>query len=411
MPDKFAYVCGRTKRNHERYDREGKVYYRHRAQNHRAPNHFSSADGGGIDEAEHVGNRAHEHRVNMENGRRQQEWRARNELSRALIGQGRGDRPSDGSYPEAMEVQENYPEMQYGIHMLPESKLSLEDALHRRTWEFQAKLDKHKVPQEVQDELLKELYGEVGNSTSHDNFSGLGLGALLRHAGVSWDGGRHGIKALSSFRALCGTFEECGMPQTQRWRICIGPKENSHAPVVLPPSHQDDYNVRTGLKCRCENRIPNWKLARDCEHCSDRCPLEACKKIRKDMLRFEYFPMGPLLKKLCTSRSICHEMLGMWRERARWFGKGPGERHEYKEWWDGERAAELSYFWDLEEEFELPVLCRNCYACYGTLPNKCEELSEKANWDRYNKQYDLQCSQCGSRLTATQNITKVSKFL
>ncbi len=93
------------------------------------------------------------------------------------------------------------------------------------------------MPQEVQDELLKDLFGKDGCSTSFNNFSGLGLRALLRPAGVSLDGQSKGIKGLSSFKALCDTFEEHGMPKTQRWRMCIGSKAYWHAPVVLPLSH------------------------------------------------------------------------------------------------------------------------------------------------------------------------------
>ena len=251
-------------------------------------------------------------------------------------------------------------------------------------------------------------------ATPEDDFGGAGLGMLLRHAGPSWDGGRHGFEALSSFKGLCTTFEQYGMPKTERWRMCIGSRENWHSPEVLPPSNQDDYNVSTGVKCQCSDVTCDpkgkWTLARDCDDCSERCPHVECCKARKDMIRFEYFPIGPMLAKLCSCRSICHELLAMWRERETWLHSHVNSRKVYKEWWHGSRAAELAYFWDPEREYELPVLCRNCYKCYATLPTKCEELRNRGNWDESSKQYDMQCSDCGKRLTECIKTTRVSNF-
>ena len=83
----------------------------------------------------------------------------------------------------------------------------------------------------------------------------------------------------------------------------------------------------------------------------------------------------------------------------------------YKEWWHGSRACSLSYFWDLAHEFELPVLCRNCYRCYATLPQKCSELCDPLNWNELVQEYDLQCTDCGARVRAKQKFTKVSVSL
>lgn len=81
-------------------------------------------------------------------------------------------------------------------------------------------LDRAKMPQVMQDNILKMLYsgGRVQTpivATPEDDFGGAGLGMLLRHAGPSWDGGRHGFEALSSFKGLCTTFEQYGMPKTE----------------------------------------------------------------------------------------------------------------------------------------------------------------------------------------------------
>lgn len=356
---------------------------------------------------------------------RQTQWRdRRSQLYRALMGaQADPDYGAHG-FPDYMDFDDigRLPPMQYGIHMMPRTKLPLDEAIYRETWKLQSMLDEAKMPQELQDRILKMLYGgkkepPCRNGITDSDFSGRGLGDLLRHAGPSWQGGRHGIEAFSSFKGLCSTFDQYGMPKTQRWRMCLGCKNKWHAPEVLRPSHQDDYNVSTGVKCQCSNRTSNpqnrWFLARDCAECSERCPHVECAKARKDMIRFEYFPIGPMLRKLCSSRSICHELQAMWRDKQNWFRQDSRCRAKpiYKEWWDGSRASELSYFWDSANEFQLPVLCRNCYKCYATLPMLCEELCDPGNWDESANQYILQCTECGSRVTSPRKSTKVSNLL
>ena len=279
------------------------------------------------------------------------------------------------------------------------------------------------MPQDLQDRCLKSLFGgKNGGASTKTNtvsdFTGFQLGELLRHAGPSWNGGLHGKEALSSFKGLCSTFDQYGMPRTQRWRICLGCKGKWHSPEVLPPSKQDDYNLSTGVKCQCSNVISGrsknkWVLAQDCAECSERCPNVGCGKARRDMIRFEYFPIGPLLRKLCSSRSICHELQAMWRDKQNWFGQDPNSRPKpiYKEWWHGSRACSLSYFWDSAQAYELPILCRNCYRCYATLPKKCSELCDPLNWNELAQEYDLQCTDCGARVRAKQQFTKVNTRL
>jgi hypothetical protein len=419
----FDMVCERTRKRHSKFDADGKLCAGKFVVNRGLPSRaiVTSIDAQGCS-APHGGT------VQVS---RQTQWRDKQgQLYWALVGggadaNGRDHGNADGHYlPDYMEVDENGmpPPMQYGIHILPRIKLPLDEAIYRETWKMQAVLDQAKAPQELQDVILKKLFGgKKGRSCpsmkKEDDFTGFELGELLRHAGPSWDGGIHGKEALLSFKGLCSTFDQYGMPKTQRWRMCLGSQGKWHSPEVLPPSRQDDYNLSSGVKCHCTRPTlqgPKKRvvLARDCQHCSERCPYVECGKARRDMIRFHYFPIGPMLQKLCSSRSVCHELQAMWRDKQNWFGQDPKCRSKpiYKEWWHGSRACSLSYFWDSAQTFELPVLCRKCFRCYATLPNKCAELCDPLNWNELVQEYDLQCTDCGARVTAKQEFSKVSNI-
>lgn len=352
---------------------------------------------------------------------RQQEWRIQQSapLRRALTGSHnlrfeQEEQPIHWSPHDSMEPP---PPMQFGIHILPSRKLCLDEAIHREAWKLQALLDEAKMAQATQDKILKAFFGKCIPMDENDaDYSGLELGALLRHAGVNWDGGNMGIESLSSFRGLCRTFETFGMPVPERWRICIGcSNDNWHSPEVLKPSKQDDYNISTGVKCQCTDRgtdagtYPKSKshLQRDCTVCSERCPNVGCGMMRKNMLRFEYFPIGPQLRKMCSSRTVCHDLQTMWREKDRWFRENPNSAPDvYREWWDGYRAKHVSYFWDPDSEFQLPVVCDNCFECYGTHPAESKTLSE--NWDENSQMYDFPCTDCGRRVMSSRKYAKVN---
>lgn len=301
--------------------------------------------------------------------------------------------------------------MMYGPFTSTKQSLSLDMAMYRETWALQAVLDEAKVPVGVQDKVLQMLYGRASPlavpKNSPEDMSGLCIGELLRHAGEKWDGGEVGLQALSSIKGLTDSFEAFGMPKLERWRVCIGSAGKWHTAEVFPPSDQDNYSVSTGVKCICDN-VKKRKLRRDCSICSQRCCWDECRTMRKDMIRFDYLPIGPVLKKICSSRSGCHELLQMWRDKGRWLRRGLSPSTEYKEWWDGSKAAEFAWFWDSEAEFELPVLCRDCFRCYGTIPELCPELQDPDNWDETHNEYRFQCDVCGSRVCSPRRKAKVT---
>ena len=52
-------------------------------------------------------------------------------------------------------------------------------------------------------------------------------------------------------------------------------------------------------------------------------------------------------------------MTAHWRDRGHWLNRPEGWMPR-KEIWDGKRFAELSWFWDPDKEWLLPVRCPMC---------------------------------------------------
>ncbi|KAL3686430.1 hypothetical protein R1sor_009004 [Riccia sorocarpa] len=99
---------------------------------------------------------------------------------------------------------------------------------------------------------------------------------------------------------------------------------------------------------------------------------------------------------ICRSRSFCHSMLAMWRAKHKWFRHDETElapSFPIKDWWDGSKAKEISWFWDSDISWELPVICMACLEVYQAFPVKCQELL--ANFDLPSKRYNFICKSCG----------------
>ncbi|KAL3683673.1 hypothetical protein R1sor_001695 [Riccia sorocarpa] len=190
-----------------------------------------------------------------------------------------------------------------------------------------------------------------------------------------------------------------GMPSVIRWRLCLAEGGTAHDPRAYGASEQDDYS-KMGLKCRCSSRPPSG-LQRDCETCTERCEAIPCRMVRKNMDSFDYIPITAMLKMVCRSRTHCHSMLTMWRARHRWFRPQEGDiapSFPIRNWWDGTKAKESSWFWDPEQTWELPVVCTTCLEVYQAFPVKCQELL--AHFDNTSRTYDFVCKSCGTRVTS-----------
>lgn len=147
-------------------------------------------------------------------------------------------------------------------------------------------------------------------------------------------------------------------------------------------------------------------LQRDCNNCSERCPK--CRSMRKDILAFDYMPLGDQIASLCKSRTFCYDFLNMWRHKEKWLNPS-SQPDNIIEFWDGLKVREYAYFWDPSKDWELPVICQNsrCKQSYATFPEsqRCQELVK--GWNAVNGMYTFTCTSCRAQVQAARRMQKV----
>lgn len=424
LPRGHDFVSKRSKQYHARKDAEGLLIDSLRLQ------HDAVAQGGYVFQS--LGRLGSSSTTNVGLSKTQRWVTGRNLMQGALLGTSRiygpeldrndefennahhHDRDHDNKFENTHPVSPNVAQPQrpdYSTHVHNEIHLTLNEAIYRETWRLQSMLDNSKVPINVQDKILRTLIYPT-DPTNLDNYRGMTLGPLIRRAGSSWDGGPLGLPALGTFGGLASAYQSMGAPQPEHWRMCLGAESNFHEALVLGPSNEDDVSPLTAPKCSCGDNVYTRSLKRDCQICSERCTVDGCNLKRKEMLAFDYLPIGPLIKKLFASRSVCHEMLTMWREQARWLhprttvGGTVGDE-SVQEWWDGSKAKEISWFWDPSATFELPVLCRECYNCYQTFPHICDVLNKSMITRDGVLCYEFDCGDCGNHIKASPTFSQV----
>ena len=87
---------------------------------------------------------------------------------------------------------------------------------------------------------------------------------------------------------------------------------------------------------------------------------------------------------------MCHKMTAHWREKEHWLGRNEGW-HVKKELWDGDRFAELSWFFESTSEWCLPVRCKT-QGCKNIISgDTIESLQETPNGMK-----EIICEECHS---------------
>ena len=91
----------------------------------------------------------------------------------------------------------------------------------------------------------------------------------------------------------------------------------------------------------------------------DLCPH--CNK--KGTIPYYYLGLGPKINLWASDPLFCKKMLSHWFEKDHWLGQENQDGWGFtckSEIWDGRRFSELQWFWNPEEEWQLPAKCDNC---------------------------------------------------
>ena len=86
---------------------------------------------------------------------------------------------------------------------------------------------------------------------------------------------------------------------------------------------------------------------------------DLCKYCQKPgLIQYHYLPLCHKVQRWCSSAEYCEKMTAHWLQKDRWMYST--ECDTMYEIWDGEWFAELSWFWDPERRWLLPVRCDFC---------------------------------------------------
>jgi hypothetical protein len=265
---------------------------------------------------------------------------------------------------------------------------TVESTLLVKLIDIQKMWDNHEVSLELQGYKLSELFG--GFNDSEMPVEKQTLGRLLSQLTEDWDGHLEGVRAPTSWVKLVKTYSTLDMIKPNRWKMCVGTEEFGHEPNVYPPSKEDIYTTGQIVRCQCDPPLNKRDCPRHAEICTD------CNTMRKNMISFDYLPIGEQLALLMPSSTHCIDFLTMWNKKSRWMNKDVLQSpNEIKDFWDGEKVRIYQAFWDPTSMWELPVICPSCKMAHKSFPRVCDEKI----WDETIQMYYFHCRQCREYIT------------
>ena len=75
-------------------------------------------------------------------------------------------------------------------------------------------------------------------------------------------------------------------------------------------------------------------------------------------IEYHYLRLSDKVKRWCSDSAFCKKMTAHWEQRSKWMHGFENEC--VSEIWEGQRFSELSWFWNPQEEWLLPVRCTFC---------------------------------------------------
>lgn len=114
---------------------------------------------------------------------------------------------------------------------------------------------------------------------------------------------------------------------------------------------------------------------------------EQCKFCKKHgNMKYHYLRLSDKVNRWCSDSAFCKRMTAHWEQRNKWLH---GFKNEcMNEIWEGERFAELSWFWNPQEKWLLPVRCTFCNEVVSA-----DNITEFMNEDT-NVSINVECQHC-----------------
>ena len=113
----------------------------------------------------------------------------------------------------------------------------------------------------------------------------------------------------------------------------------------------------------------------------------------------DYYILGLRTESIFLSKESVINRMQHWENKDNWFQVNQSVWPK-REIWDGERFQELSYFWDQDNEFQLPDFCPSCSEVLS-----CEEIN--AGNDVGNSK-EIVCPECRDKVITVPTFVKGS---
>lgn len=133
--------------------------------------------------------------------------------------------------------------------------------------------------------------------------------------------------------------------------------------------------------CLDESHYSQWDVMENaegkCRHCG-----------KEGSIKFYYLGISDKIQLWCANHTMCKKMMGHWDEKEHWI-KGQGPNFILKEIWDGARFNEISWFWDPDSQWMLPIKCQLC----GNILS----IDEIKAFPKEEERCVITCPECGTR--------------
>lgn len=137
-------------------------------------------------------------------------------------------------------------------------------------------------------------------------------------------------------------------------------------------------------------------------------PDEECRICHikgSDCIKYTYLPLADKIKRWCSDEIFCKKITAHWNQRDHWLNRD-FELDIRKELWDGDRFAELSWFWDPSSSWILPASCPFCKTVVSS--ETIRHTLACLNIDQQHAdglQITLECLECHTKFSDTVKTT------
>ena len=113
----------------------------------------------------------------------------------------------------------------------------------------------------------------------------------------------------------------------------------------------------------------------------------------KPAIPYYYLGLETKVKWWVSSKEMCNKMTAHWREKEHWLGRDQGW-HTKNELWDGDRFTEISWFFNPDSWWCMPIRCKR-QGCKNIISGEIvDSLTEMPNGMK-----ELTCDECHYRFT------------